>query len=180
MNFRYETKRLILTVGNESMAEAVAAYLIRNREDFSKWETTLTDSCYTPEYQTNALTAEQKLFMKGEGVRYYISPKEFPDLIIGNVSFAYLKEENGHRCSLGYKVDSMYRRQGIAYEAISFLMPVVIKKYRLKRIEADILPENRASLALIEKLGFRYEGVARASHEIAGCDRDHLRYSFLG
>lgn len=180
MNFEYQTDRLLLKVGNEAMAEAVTAYLIRNREDFSKWETTLTDKCYTTEYQANALTAEQKLFLKGEGVRYYILPKELPDLVIGNVSFAYLKEEDGHRCSIGYKTDMLYRRQGIAYEAITFLLPLIIKEFRLKRIEADILPENRASLGLIEKLGFQYEGIARASHEIAGTDRDHLRYSFLG
>lgn len=179
MEFRYETDRLILQVGNESMAAKVAGYLVKNRSDFSKWDMELGDSYYTEEYQKNALQAELQLLLRREGVRFYIMLREKPDIIIGNVSFAYLMADCGHRCSIGYKIDADERQKGIAYEATSFLLPIVVNEFDLKRIEADILPENRPSLALIKKLGFEYEGIARKAHEVAGVDRDHLRFAYI-
>lgn len=177
MNIRYETERLILMVGNESMAGAVNDYLVRNRTDFSRWDMHLSDGYFTVEYQIKALAAEQRLFLRGEGVRFYILPKENPDLVIGNISFAYLAAEPEKRqCLLGYKIDSAYRERGIAYEAASFLIPIIFKEFGPPRMYADILPENRASLALVKKLGFTYEGLIRNAYEIAGVKRDHLHF----
>lgn len=179
MDFRYETERLILMVGDESLAPLVLDYVSRNREDFGRFDRTTPEEFYTLDYQRKMLSAEQKLVLRSSGIRYYMFLKEQPDFIVGNVSFAYLTEESGHRCSIGYRTDAEHRCRGYAYEAASFLIPIISAEYHIKRIEADILPENEASLALIKKLGFEYEGVARGSHEIAGVERDHLRFSYL-
>lgn len=179
MDFRYETERLILMVGDESLAPLVLDYVSRNREDFARYDRSTPEEFYTLDYQRKLLSAEQKLLLRSSGIRYYSFLKEQPDFIIGNITFAYLTEENGHRCSIGYRTDAAYRQCGYAYEAASFLIPVISSEYHLHRIEADILPENEASLALIRKLGFEYEGVARGAHEIAGIERDHLRFSLL-
>lgn len=179
MQFKYFTDRLILMTSDISLAPLVLDYLTRNRSDFELWERKLTDNCYTLQYQELALAAEQKLFLRSSGVRYYMFLKEQPDFIIGNVSFAYLTEDDGHRCSIGYKADIDFRMQGYTYEAASFLLPLIHDSYNVKRIEADILAENTASIGLIKKLGFEYEGIARHAHEVAGCERDHLRYSYI-
>ncbi len=179
MQFTYTTDNLVLSTGDESYAPLVLDYLTRNREDFSKWERLYGDEFYTLAYQKRALQTEQKLFLASRGVRYYIFLKECPEFIIGNVSFSYLLEDDGHRCTLGYKIDPAFRRKGYAYEAISCLLPKVIKDFNIKRIEADILEENTASLNLIKKLGFEYEGVARHAHTIAGAERDHMRFSLI-
>ncbi len=179
MRFTYNTERLVLTAGEESMAPLVLDYFSRNREDFARWDRHYGDEFYTLDYQEQALAAEQKLFLRSSGVRYYTFLKDEPDHIIGNVSFSYLTEDGGHRCALGYRTDADYRRQGYAYEAISFLLPLIRENYGVKRIEADVLPENIPSLMLIEKLGFEFEGIARKSHSIAGVERDHRRYSLV-
>jgi|P827metagenome_2_1110787.scaffolds.fasta_scaffold13155_3 ribosomal-protein-alanine N-acetyltransferase len=179
MKFRYCTDRLILMVADESMAPLVLDYLNRNRSDFERWDRAFGEECYTIEYQEQALAAEQKLFLRSSGVRYYMFLSEKPDFIIGNISFSYLTEDGGHRCSIGYRIDTEYREQGYAYEAASFLIPLIHESYGTKRIEADILEENIPSKKLIEKLGFEYEGIARKSHTIAGVERDHLRYSLI-
>lgn len=178
MQFKYLTERLILTVGEPSMAPLVLDYLRRNREDFEKWDMKPREGYYTEAYQEKALESEQALLLRGMGVRYYMFLKEEPDFIVGNVSFAYLNEEFGHRCSIGYKVDKSCRQRGFAYEAADFLIREVVRECKIKRIEADILPENEASIALIKKLGFEYEGVSYKSHEVAGIERDHLRFSY--
>lgn len=179
MQFQYTTDRLILQVADETMAPLVLDYVTRNRAEFARWERQFGDEYYTLEYQQQALSAEQKLFLRSSGVRYYMFLKDDPDYIIGNISFSYLLEDEGHRCSIGYRTDSAHRRKGYALEAASFLIPLIHENYGVKRIEADILVENTASLRLIEKLGFEYEGIARKSHSVGGVDRDHLRYALL-
>ena len=179
MQFRYNTDRLVLMVADESMAPLVLDYLKRNREDFSRWDKSMSEDFYTEDYQRRVLAAEQKLFLRSAGVRYYMFLKENPDFIIGNASFSYLNEDEGHRCTLGYRMDSDYRGAGYAYEAVSFLIPLIHENYGTKRIEADILEENAPSISLIEKLGFEFEGIARKSHCISGVERDHRRYSLI-
>lgn len=179
MLFRYQTDRLILMVGESDLAPLVNDYLVRNRDDFELYERNYPDNYYTIQYQEMALEGEQKLLLRSAGVRFYMFLKDRPDFVIGNVSFSYLTEDFGHRCTLGYRVDRDYRNRGYAYEATSFLIREVSREYNLHRIEADILPENEASLALIKKLGFEYEGIARSAHEIGGKDRDHLRWSLV-
>jgi ribosomal-protein-alanine N-acetyltransferase len=49
----------------------------------------------------------------------------------------------------------------------------------LSRIEAACLPENTASRGVLEKTGFKYEGVAQAYLQIAGRWRNHVLYANL-
>jgi ribosomal-protein-alanine N-acetyltransferase len=49
----------------------------------------------------------------------------------------------------------------------------------LSRIEAATLPENIASRALLERAGFKYEGVAQAYLQIDGRWRNHVLYANL-
>lgn len=179
MLFRYQTDRLILMVGEPGLAPLVTDYLIRNRDDLRRYERTYPEEYYSAPYQEQALEAEQKLFLRSAGARYYLFLKDRPDFIIGNISLSYLTEDFGHRCSIGYKIDHEFRRQGYAYEAASFLIREAVAEYHLHRIEADILPDNTPSIELIKKLGFEYEGIARHAHEVAGEERDHLRFSYI-
>lgn len=177
MKKEYETERLLLVVSNPDLAGPVADYLTRNRQDFECYDRQYGDITYTALYQENALQVEKDLFESDAGVRYYLLKKEDPRTVIGNVSFAYLHSSERNP-SLGYKIDKMYRRQGYAYEAVSFLMPLAIKYYNLPFLEADVLPENEASISLLEKLGFGFDGIKPDAHEIHGVMRDHYRYVF--
>jgi ribosomal-protein-alanine N-acetyltransferase len=47
----------------------------------------------------------------------------------------------------------------------------------LHRVEASIRPENHASRRVVEKLGFREEGIRRRHLHIDGAWRDHLCYA---
>ena len=50
---------------------------------------------------------------------------------------------------------------------------------RLHRIEAACLPDNVASMTLLERNGFRREGLARAYLRINGAWRDHVLFALL-
>jgi ribosomal-protein-alanine N-acetyltransferase len=176
MNLRYETEHLILSIGNESFAEQINAYLIRNREDFSRWDMELNDSYFTMEYQLKAVQAEQRLFMKGEGARYYLFLKGDMNYVIGNVTFGLMGKKGERLWEIGYKTDFRERGKGYAHEAAAFLIPKIAQEFKVKSIYAEILPENRPSVALIEKLGFGFEKVLRGAHKVGGRNRDLLLY----
>jgi len=176
MNLRYETEHLILAIGNEVYASKINDYLIRNRDDFSKWDLKLNDSYFTMDYQIKAVQAEQRIFLQGLGARYYLFHKTDMNRIVGNISFSMTENRELHSCIIGYKTDISVRGRGYAHEAASYLIPRFAKEHGIIHMRAEILPENRPSLALIEKLGFSFEKVVRGAHEFDGESRDILLY----
>lgn len=70
-------------------------------------------------------------------------------------------------------------RKGIAFEALTGLIPHVAIAMNLKEITADVDPRNDPSLALLDRLGFVRTGVARDTIKIGGlwCDSVYLERS---
>ncbi len=153
----YHTDRLTMAALDPCAAPLVLAYLLRNREDFAKYEPAKEDSFYTIASQEKVLDAESLLLERGQGVRYYIFLNSDPDTIVGNVSFAHIE---GPVCIIGYRMDSGYRRLGIGYEAVSFLLSELLGPEGPDMVEADIYPDNDISVRFAEKLGFRYAGTS--------------------
>jgi ribosomal-protein-alanine N-acetyltransferase len=58
-------------------------------------------------------------------------------------------------------------------------MPFCFRTLRLHRVEAACIPENAASVRLLEKSGFTREGYARAYLCINGSWQDHFLYARL-
>ena len=64
-------------------------------------------------------------------------------------------------------------------EGIRALVHHCFTENDLSRIEAACLPENTASRAVLEKSGFKYEGVAQSYLQINGRWRNHVLYANL-
>ena len=80
-------------------------------------------------------------------------------------------------CFLGYWVDGRYAGRGITPTAVALLADHCFGAARLHRVEANVRPENRASRRVVEKLGFRAEGVRERYLHIDGAYRDHVCYA---
>ena len=93
-------------------------------------------------------------------------------LTIGGVTY-------GSLCSahVGYWVDSRVAGRGIMPTAVALAVDHCFLVLRLHRIEVNIRPENAASLRVVEKLGFRDEGLRRGYLHIAGQWRDHRTFA---
>ena len=83
------------------------------------------------------------------------------------------------RCSAGYWVAAPARRQGVARRALRLLCRYAFDELDVRRIELWIDPNNAASLAVAEAVGFTREGLLRSFMPIQGQRRDMLMYSLL-
>ena len=78
---------------------------------------------------------------------------------------------------VGYWIDEAYAGQGVIPTALAMAMDHCFFNEGLHRVEATIRPENHASRRVVEKLGFREEGIRRRSLHIDGAWRDHVCYA---
>jgi [ribosomal protein S5]-alanine N-acetyltransferase len=80
---------------------------------------------------------------------------------------------------LGYWIDQAVSGRGLATLAVALVCDHAFGEVGLHRLQADIRPENLRSQRLVERLGFRQEGLLRRYLDIDGDWRDHLSYSLL-
>ena len=58
--------------------------------------------------------------------------------------------------------------RGYAFEAASALLPFAFNELKLHRLFADCDPRNEASCRLVQKLGFKLEGIHRENYWLKG------------
>lgn len=79
--------------------------------------------------------------------------------------------------SLGYWVDQAHAGQNIVPTAVALASDYLFMRVGLHRIEINIVPENAASLRVVEKLGFRLEGLRKDYIHINGQWADHQSFA---
>lgn len=93
------------------------------------------------------------------GVRWGIAEKASGELVGTCGLFAWNRE--WRKCATGYELGVAHRGKGLMHEALSAAFAWGFAEMQLNRIEAQIHPQNLASLRLAERLGFRREGLLR-------------------
>lgn len=99
--------------------------------------------------------------------------------LVGGVTVSQIRRGVSQSCSIGYWMGQRYAGQGLMTAAVRTLSRFAFDNLRLRRIEAACLPQNAASIRLLEKIGFEREGYAREYLCIAGVWQDHLLYALL-
>jgi [ribosomal protein S5]-alanine N-acetyltransferase len=70
-------------------------------------------------------------------------------------------------------------KQGLMRQAVSLVIPIAFDRLKLHRLEANIQPENLASIALVRACGFSKEGLSPRFLKKNGHWRDHERWALL-
>src|SRR4029077_20410849 len=99
--------------------------------------------------------------------------------VIGAVELSQIVAGRFRSAYLGYHIGAPFARQGHMREALCAVLRLAFGPLRLHRVEANIQPHNRASIALVKRLGFRREGYSRRYLRIGGRWRDHERWALL-
>ena len=104
--------------------------------------------------------------------------KETSD-VIGMINQCDSADENDRSVELAYATGSSYWNQGYMTEALRAGCQFMFREYKMHRVEAFILPENERSIALVNRLGFTYEGKRISYMHINGAYRDHEAFYLL-
>ena len=99
--------------------------------------------------------------------------------MVGGLTLANIRRGVAQAGSIGYWVGAPFARKGYMTAAVRALIPYSFNTLRLHRLEAACIPDNAASVRLLERTGFRREGYARGYLCINGIWQDHLLYARL-
>ncbi|MDY7108694.1 MAG: GNAT family protein, partial [Planctomycetota bacterium] len=95
--------------------------------------------------------------------------------IVGQINLNDIIRGITQQAYIGYHVFVPFQGRGYMIEGVDLALRYAFRGLKLHRIEAGIQPDNERSLALVKRLGFRYEGTARRLLKLAGRWRDHER-----
>ncbi|WP_341393437.1 GNAT family N-acetyltransferase [Arthrobacter sp. G119Y2] len=100
-----------------------------------------------------------------------------PPAITGQLTVSTIVWGSARMATLGYWVDEARAGRGIAPTAVAMATDHCFRVLGLHRMEINIRPENAASLRVVEKLGFRDEGLRERYLHIGGRWTDHRSFA---
>ncbi|HEY0543483.1 MAG TPA: GNAT family protein [Actinoallomurus sp.] len=95
----------------------------------------------------------------------------------GQLTIGAIVWGSARSAQIGYWVDMAVAGRGVMPTAVALAIDHCFFNVGLHRVEANIRPENSASRRVVEKLGFREEGVRQRHLHIDGAWRDHICYA---
>jgi ribosomal-protein-alanine N-acetyltransferase len=102
---------------------------------------------------------------------------EVQGVVQGQLNVANIMYGSVSSAVIGYWVSPEVAGRGVAPTSVALVTDYLMNQVGLHRVEIDVRPENTASLRVIEKLGFRYEGIKRRYIHINGDWRDHYIFA---
>ncbi len=104
---------------------------------------------------------------------------EYDGDLVGQLNVSSITFGSLSSATIGYWVAQEVAGRGITPTAVALATDYCFDVLRLHRMEICIRPENAASLRVVEKLGFRYEGLRRRFIHINGEWRDHFAFALV-
>ncbi len=171
------TERLRLALLPPDAAARVLAYQEANLEHLAPVSPTRPPNSLTVTFWRSRLAQDREDFRHDVGLRLYLLPREGPFAsvpVLGTVSFTNIRRGPLQAAELGYGLDARHQGQGLMTEALRTACDYAFSALGLHRIQANHLPENLKSAAVLRRLGFAVEGYARDFLLINGRWRDHV------
>ena len=174
----FHTDRLILKTPLEMKVEPILDYYRENESFFKPFEPHRLESYFTFRQQSIILSNDRYEYEEKTGLKLFIHERDKKQLI-GILTFSQIVMGPFKSCYIGYNQDRKKLGNGFMTEAIRKGIDIVFNQYGLHRIEGNVMPSNRASINLLEKLEFDYEGTAKDYLMINGKWEDHMHYVLL-
>ena len=97
--------------------------------------------------------------------------------LTGEINVSGIQRGPFQNAYVGYWIDEAMAGKGYVPEALITVARFAFEDVRLHRLQVAIIPRNRASRRVVEKLGLREEGLAVRYLAINGVWEDHVRYA---
>lgn len=125
-----------------------------------------------------AWLARMTALMASGTARQLVLVRRRDDKVIGTV-LLFKHDEGSQRIELGYVLARAAWGQGLMHEALAAVCRHAFDAMGIRRIEAEVHPDNRASCALLLRLGFRQEGLLRQRWVAKGRAYDTCMFGWL-
>ncbi|MCR8550088.1 GNAT family N-acetyltransferase [Salipiger sp. P9] len=175
---RLDTERLVLRAPQHNDFNAWVALRLESRAYLTPWEPSWAADHLTRRAFTNRVYWANRSISGGTAIPLFIFRRE-DEQLVGAITLDNIRRGPAQSGVLGYWTGQPYARQGFMRETIAALVHHAFERLDLSRIEAACLPENVASRGLLERSGFKYEGVAQSYLQINGRWRTHVLYAAL-
>ncbi|GAA1651330.1 GNAT family N-acetyltransferase [Microbacterium flavum] len=167
--------RIALRLVKQRDARALQAELLGNRAWLRPWEATSPDGPVSFDMRLGIRRLLQQ-YRDGGGVPFVM---EYDGEVAGQLNVWGLTRGSLSSATIGYWVGERFAGRDITPTCVAIATDICFTELGLHRMEICIRPENKASLRVVEKLGFRYEGLRRRFIHIAGDWRDHYAFALV-
>ena len=173
-----QTARLRLLPVNESLAAEVAAFYQRNAAHLAPWDPPSPPDFATEAFQRERLAKAAADVAAGALLRWWLQPLQDTSRLVGSIGLSQIARGPFQNAMLGYAIDADCQGQGLMREALQAAIDHAFSPaVHLHRIQANVRPENSRSVALLQRLGFEDEGLAREYLFVNGAWRDHRMFA---
>lgn len=154
-------------------AKVLEQLVLTNRAWLRPWEATNPHGPTSFDYKV-LVKSLLRQFDNHEGLPFVVI---YQGEIVGQLNVANILYGSVSSCVIGYWIIPEVAGRGIIPTAVALAMDYVFFELGLHRVEVDVRPENKASIAVVEKLGLRFEGVKKKYIHINNDWRDHNIYA---
>ncbi|MBV7410620.1 GNAT family N-acetyltransferase [Maritimibacter sp. DP1N21-5] len=175
---RIDTPRLLLRPLGHADFPAWRELRLASRDFLAPWEPTWAADHLERKGFTNRVNWVNRSINNGSAVPLAII-RRLDNVLLGAITLDNIRRGPAQSATVGYWIGEPYARHGYMREALSAVVDYAFRELDLSRIEAGCLPENAASRGVLEKCGFKYEGVAQSYLQINARWRTHVLYAAL-
>jgi ribosomal-protein-alanine N-acetyltransferase len=154
-------------------AKQLERLVLGNRDWLRPWEATNPDGPNSFDIKSQ-IRGLLKQMNQQQGLPLVI---EYQGQIVGQLNVSNIIFGSVGSCILGYWIVPEVAGKSITPTAVALATDYLFNVAGLHRVEICIRPENIASLRVVEKLGFRYEGLKERFIHINGDWRNHFVFA---
>jgi ribosomal-protein-alanine N-acetyltransferase len=170
-----ETGRLRLCLPKPEDAARVVDYYRTNRAFHAPWDPPRPEGFHEVRFWRMRLDANRQEYVADRSCRLFLFREDDPEgPVVGSANFTGFVRGPFQACRLGYGLGEAYQGQGFMTEALRAGLEHVFGTLGLHRVEANYVPTNERSGAVLRRLGFTVDGYARDYLFIDGAWRDHV------
>lgn len=173
-----ETERMTLRLPAHGDYRAWADLRDESRAFLEPWEPVWSADHLTRKSFTNRVYWAQRAQGQGTALPLFLV-RRADEAFLGAVTVDHIRRGPAQAATVGYWIGARHARRGYMAEALRAVIHHCFGALDLSRLESACLPENAASRGLLEKCGYKYEGVAQSYLQINGRWRNHVLYANL-
>ncbi len=179
LSARVVTERLVLRPPRPADVPAMRNALRKNADHLRPWSAAPApgEDAASLTSVSRAVLRQRREWKTGLAYVFLVAPREDDRRVIGRLALGGVLRGVFQSAYLGYWMDGACQGRGLMTEAVRAGTQFAFTAAGLHRVQAAVMPRNGASLRVMEKAGYRREGLAERYLCIGGKWEDHVLFA---